>query len=84
MPQTDQRPQKIEGVCEWLEARDFFFNRCWRISNGEFVTNIDGETLNTKQFLNRYPIPFKLAFYMGDENPDGTKRYYYKPKIKNK
>jgi hypothetical protein len=82
MPQLEQRPQAINGVVDWLKAKEFFTNRVWTLSGGEFTTIINGEKLTTKQFLSRYPIPDKIAFHMADENPDGTKQYYYKPKNK--
>lgn len=82
MPQLEQRPQAINGVVDWLKAKEFFTNRVWTLSGGEFTTIINGEKLTTKQFLSRYPIPDKIAFHMADENPDGTKSFYYKPKNK--
>lgn len=82
MPQLEQRPQRIEGVCDWLNAKAFFRNRVWTLSGGEMTTIIDGEKLTTEQFLSRYPIPDKIAFHMGDENPDGTKSFYYTSKNK--
>lgn len=82
MPQLEQRPQAINGVVDWLKAKEFLTNRVWTLSGGEMTTIIDGEKLTTEQFLSRYPIPDKIAFHMADENPDGTKQYYYKPKNK--
>jgi hypothetical protein len=60
-----------------LAAVQFRSNRLWCLRSGVFLTEVNGEWMNEREFQERYPVNVPINFYLGKENADKTKDFLY-------
>lgn len=70
-------PKQVIGtpIKDYLESRDFHYNRSWHLINGQMFTKVNDEWLNEVEFRQRYPIKTAVNFTFRP-SPDGTKQFY--------
>lgn len=59
-------------INDYLQSRDFYYNRTWTLTEGILLTCVNGEWMNEKEFRERYPIKTAINFLFRP-SPDSTK-----------
>jgi hypothetical protein len=69
-------PKQILGtpVKDYLDSRDFHYNRTWHLVNGLMMTKVNGEWMNENEFREKYPIKTAVNFLLRP-SPDTSKFY---------
>ena len=71
-------PKRPQGtpIQDYLDSRDFYFNRTWVLCEGVILTCVNGEWMNDKEFREKYPIKTVVNFNYRP-SPDGTKDFLF-------